>query len=373
MADYRDPVRTATEAIDALSSEIAADLDEDAGGISWWNGHVGWRVSAQLGEYLLASCTGVATSLRHASLAVEEHQRVEFSLNHARSTRAQALFGRVTSRDEKIGAFTAASPGEERREELQSIWAEQVLVSLAQAFDRLAAVVLIVSGVRVDVIGTGWGELIKIAEKEPNSGPTQGMRQGTFADLGTEGRTRQGDILRVAGAWRKHGPEDWLPWLMKARNAGVHRAPRMQIHAMTTHKGRPSGVISPLYAQPDWVDTEAVVKGARGGFASMFLRPAPQSVFDGLLESVTSLATAVAAASRSLWIERRDEPGLIIQHGGTWRPLDKASVLRFPGYGEEAPIVLKEIALHPSTVRRMRAARLMDDQIGEWGSRISDD
>src|SRR5699024_9411199 len=70
MTDYRDAVRPATEAIDVLSSEIEADLDEMAGGISWWNGHVGWKVSAQLGEYLLASCTGVGTSLRNASLAV---------------------------------------------------------------------------------------------------------------------------------------------------------------------------------------------------------------------------------------------------------------------------------------------------------------
>src|SRR5699024_12193282 len=81
MTDYRDAGRPATEAIDALSTEIEADLDETAGGISWWNGHVGWMVSAQLGEYLLASCTGVGTSLRNASLAVEEHRRTEFSLN----------------------------------------------------------------------------------------------------------------------------------------------------------------------------------------------------------------------------------------------------------------------------------------------------
>src|SRR5699024_11776269 len=63
---------SATEAIDALSAEVEADLDEVAGGIYWWNGHVGWMVSAQLGEYLLASCTGVGTSLRNASLAVDE-------------------------------------------------------------------------------------------------------------------------------------------------------------------------------------------------------------------------------------------------------------------------------------------------------------
>ncbi|MCG7309696.1 hypothetical protein [Brachybacterium sp. ACRRE] len=368
MADYREPVRPATEVIDALSAEIEADLDVEAGGIGWWNGHVGWQVSAQLGEYLIASCSGVATSLRHASLAVEEHRKTEYSLNYDRSTRAQALVGRVTGSEEKIAAFTAASPAEERREELQVIWVEQVLVSLAQALDRLAAVVLIVSGVRVNVVATDWAELTKMAKKEPNSGPSQDLRQGAFEDAGTTGRDRQGAILRIAVAWREHGPDDWLPWLMKSRNAAVHRAPRMMIHAMTTHKRRPSGLISPLYAQPDWVDTEAIVRGSRGGFASMFLEPSPQAVFEGLLASVTSLATAVADEARALWIERRSDPGLIVQNGVTWRPLDKASVHQFSGYGEAAPIVLEDIALPPSTERRMRAAKLMDDQIGEWES-----
>jgi len=372
MTDYRDAVRPATEAIDVLSSEIEADLDEMAGGISWWNGHVGWKVSAQLGEYLLASCTGVGTSLRNASLAVEEHRRTEFSLNHKRSARARSLFGRVSSRDEKIAVFMPASAAEERNENLQAIWAEQVLVSLAQALDRLAAVVLVVSGVKANVLGTDWNELMKIAEKEPRSGQTQGVRQGTFAASGTTGRDRQSELLQIAVAWNEHGPEDWLPWLLKARNGTVHRASRMRFHVMTTDKGQPSGLITPLYAQPDWADTEAVISASRGGLESMFLSSTPQAVFEGLLTSVASLSKAVVDASRQLWIDRRANPELIIQHGGTWRHLGKASVYQFPGYGDAAPTLASEIAVHPSAIRRLRAAKLMDDQVGKWRSSSSD-
>lgn len=79
-----------------------------------------------------------------------------------------------------------------------------------------------------------------------------------------------------------------------------------------------------------------------------------------------SFSEAVTRAARDLWIARRADPSLIVQHGGTWRPLDKASVLRFPGYGPAAPTVSKEVAFHPDSIRRLRAARLMDDQVAEW-------
>ena len=366
MTDYLRRIRPATDSTSALGKEVEADLDESEGGIGWWNGHVGWKVSAQLGEYLISSCEGVESSLRHASLAVEEHRRVEYSLNFDRLRRVRALEGRASSRDEKIGALTGGSASEKRREDMQAVWSEQILVSLAQALDRLAAVALIVSGIKEDVLRADWVSLMAIAKKEARGGPTQGLRQGVYADLDSAGREHQHSFLATIARSESHGPEDWLPWLLKARNTGVHRAPRMRVYTMVTDRGRISGLILPLPAQPDWADTEAVVHTSRGGFESMFLQQAPQLIYEGLLASVVSLVAAVSEASRELWIERRANPELIIQHGGTWRPMDKASIVRFHGYGEAAPTVTKEIALHPSIIRRLRAAKLFGDQVDEW-------
>ncbi|WP_394217026.1 hypothetical protein [Brachybacterium vulturis] len=366
MSDYSRPVEPATRLLDELNTEISADLDEEAGGIGWWNGHVGWKVSAQLGEYLLASCTGVADSLKEASLAIEEHRRTEHGLNFARATRARKIAGRASSFDERIAALGGSTESELRREDIQKIWAGQALVSLAQVLDRLAAVVLVVAGVKVDVLRTDWGELSKLAARAPRSGVSQGIRQGVFADVGTPGRDRQNALLEIVASSEDHGPEDWLEWLLMSRNSYVHRAPRMNFHAMIVDKKRPAGTISPLHAQPDWADIEAMLGASRNGLEAMFLKPAPQSIFDGLRDSVSSLAVAVVQAVRDLWIERRADPSLIIQHGGTWRPLDKASVLQFPGYGPAAPTASKEVAVHPSSIRRIRAARLMGDQVGEW-------
>lgn len=366
MSDYSRPVEPATRLLDELNTEVSADLDEEAGGIGWWNGHVGWKVSAQLGEYLLASCTGVADSLKEASLAIEEHRKTEHSLNFDRATRARKLAGRASSFDEQIAALGGSTASELRREDLQKIWAGQALVSLAQVLDRLAAVVLVVAGVKVDVLRTDWGELSKLAEKAPRNGAHHGVRQGVFADAGTSGRDRQNTLLGIVASSEDHGPEDWLEWLLMSRNSYVHRAPRMNFHAMIVEKKQPAGTITPLHAQPDWADTEAMVGASKNGLEAMFLKPAPQSIFDGLRDSVCSLAVTVIQAAQELWIARRADPSLIVQHGGTWRPLDKASVLQFPGYGPAARTVSKEVVFHPSSIRRLRAARLMDDQVGEW-------
>ncbi|MFC5272976.1 hypothetical protein [Brachybacterium sacelli] len=147
----------------------------------------------------------------------------------------------------------------------------------------------------------------------------------------------------------------------------MHRAPRMNFQVMITEKKRPAGTIRPLHAQPDWADTEAMIGASKQGLEAMFLESTPQEVLDGLRDSVCSLAAAVSEEARLLWIARRADPSLIIQHGGTWRPLDRASVLKFPGYGPAAPTEFGEIAFNPSGVRRLRAARLMDDQVHLWG------
>jgi len=366
MNDYIKRVEPATRALHSLSSQIESDLDEVAGGISWWNGQVGWQTSAQLGEYLLSSCTGAADSLRRASIAVEKHRETEHSLNHARASRARLLYGRPSTRDDKVGALSATSDAEREREELLNIWSDQVLVSLAQVLDRLAAAVLIVSGVRENVVVTDWGKLMGLAEREPRSGPSQGLSQGVFADPGSTGREAQHRLLGVAAAWSDHGPKDWLDWLLKSRNTAVHRAPRWNLNVMIMDKQRIAGTIKPLHAQPDWVDTEAIVAASQGGLEAMFLKQSAQSIFDGLLGSVVSYVEAVADEASSLWAARRSNPELIVQNGASWRPKSKAAVLEFPGYGEAAPTVFKETVLGTSLARRLRAAKLMDDQVKEW-------
>lgn len=366
MSDYLKTVEPASSSLTSLSRKIEADLDEVAGGIGWWNGQVGWQTSAQLGEYLLSSCTGAADSLRRASIAVKKHGQTEYSLNHARASRAQQLFGRLSTRDEKVAALSATSDSEREREELLSLWSDQVLVSLAQVLDRLAAAVLIVSGVRENVVVTDWGKLMGLAEREPRSGRSQGLNQGVFADPGSPGRAAQHRLLSVAAAWSDHGPRDWLDWLLKSRNTAVHRAPRWNLNVMIMNKNRIAGTIKPLSAQPDWVDTEAIVAASKGGLEAMFLKQSAQSIFDGLLASVTSLVESVADEASLLWTARRSNPELIVQNGASWRPKSKAAVLDFPGYGEAARIVANDTALGTSLVRRLRAAKLMDDQVTDW-------
>lgn len=367
MTSYRSAVEPVTSSVARLMDEILADLDEAQGGIGWWRGYVGWQVSAELGEYLLSACGGVSEALIKASLAIQEYRESSCARDHALTQAWRAIAKRGGSRDELIGAQQALGDAGQRREDRLDAWLEQTIVSLGQALDRVAAVIVIVAGIKCDVIRTDWGELQKVAVKALKNGRGQGLRQGVLADVGTSGRERQNALLSDVLKPEDHGPEDWLSWLIAQRNTMVHRAPRMSLIQMVGTRARPTGVINPLPSQPDWVGTRAMIDAGKAGtMSSMFLVSTPQTVLEGLRGSMCTFLDQLLKETLYLWGARRSDPRLIVQPGGSWQPVPKSGTLSFPGYGEPASMVTKEIAVHPSMGRRLRAARLMDDQVHLW-------
>lgn len=366
MTPHRSAVHSATSAALNLMNEIQDDLDIDQGGIIWWRGYVGWKVSAELGEYLLSACSGVAEAMIKASLAVKEHGEVSFARDDALVRAWRQIGERGGSLDEMLGAHRTLGDAGQRREDRIDAWSEQTIVSLAQALDRAAAVVIIVAGINQNVIRTDWGKLESLAIKAPNNGPHQGLTHGKLADAGTDGRERQNAVLSYVSSASDHGPTDWLPWLIKQRNTMVHRAPRLVLQQMIGSRRQATGIIKPFPRQPDWVGTRAMIEASKTGLGSMSLDSAPQNVLEGLRGSVSTLLTALLEQSRELWLSRRADPSLIIQPGSSWNPLSKTAVLDFPGYGDPAPAQTSEIYLHPSLARRLRAARLTDEQVHLW-------
>lgn len=368
VSEYREAVDEAVSAAAILKTEVAADLDPDQGGIGWWNGHIGWKESALLGEYLLSSCEGVGTSLVQASLATQQYKQTEYAQNHELVRRWGALAEAHRPQEEFIGALEALGKKGREREDLLQTWSQHGLLSLSQALDRLAAVVAIVAGIKVDVLkSVDWGAVEKLADRALKNGAHAGLRQGTFAEVGTPGRELQNSLLQLVKAWPEHGPPDWLPWLTKSRNTATHRAPRFRLYLMLAgRQGRSEGYVRPFYRQPDWADTEVMARSSQDGIAGMLLPQAPTDVMTGLRDSTVDLTTSILRQAMELWKRRREDPSLIIQPGSMWPDLDARSALEFPGYGKPAKTIAREIAMRPDQTRRLQAARLMDDRVHLW-------
>jgi len=363
--DYVERVESATTRITALTKLVMDDLDEQDGGVGWWSDQIGWKRSALLGEYLLASCTGVATALFEASLAEDEFRKLTFADNYwIRSQWAQV--DKSGSHGGDYMAAIARGPHEDRRARLIDMSRTQTLGSLATALDRVAAVIAIVAGIKADILRIDWGVLSRISRAVP--GPDQHLLRGPFMPHGMPGRQHQIDLLKRVLSWSDYGPEDWLPWLMKSRNAAVHRATRLGWRVMIGTRRHREGFTEPFWRQPEWSDTEAMLKAdARArGLDSLLLPQFPQDVLAGLLDSSVNLIEDLVDSASGLWLLRSEEPSLIVQHGGMWPSLESASPLTFPGYGSPAQTIVSEVHVAPEMAKRLKAAKLMEADLPRW-------
>lgn len=361
---YEKAVSAASEALTALYQQILADLDEDGGGIGWWSPQIGWKRSALLGEYLLSSCTGVIQALTDASLAIEMFAEQEFADNHW----IQARWAEVDKARGSGDDFTAAiSRGayERRRARFIEMSRNGALLLLATALDRLAAVTAIVAGVKVRILRFDWNELEVLAATAARN-LSQNNLKGRFEDPGTPGRERQNQLL-LALQWPNHGPADWLPWLLKTRNTTTHRASRMGWQVMLGTASRRKGLTELFWCQPEWSDTEAMLRAESGeGFRKLLLPQRPYDVLSGLRESTVNLVTLLTVEATSLWGDRRADPALIVQNGGIWPDLDIAAQLDFEGYGSPVKVTATEVRISPDTGTRLKASKILEADRHLW-------
>ncbi|MCB0913690.1 MAG: hypothetical protein KDB60_18960, partial [Propionibacteriaceae bacterium] len=324
-----------------------------------------WKRSALLGEYLLSSCTGTIQALTDASLAIEQFAQQEYADNQW----IQHQWAEVDKAGRGGNAYMEAivrGSHEQRRAHFMDMYRHGALASLATSLDRLAAVVAIIAGIKVTILRVDWGELEKTAATAARN-VTQDSLRGRFADPGTPGRERQNRLLGLALTWPVLGPTDWLPWLLKSRNTATHRAARMSWNVMLGTAARRQGFTELFWRQPEWSDTEAMLRtDSEQGFQTLLLPQRPYDILNGLRESTANLVGALAVEANTLWCDRRADPALIVQNGGIWPDLDTADPLNFPGYGEPVKVVAKEVRVNPETVRRMKASRILEVDRHRW-------
>lgn len=369
MADYTDPVRKTTREITRFFGELVEQLDVENGSFPWWHGHTDDQRLVLIADYLIQSTSGVADALLDAALSAADHREALYSDNAWFLTQGQAVqrANPKATHDDYLRAFQRGSH-EERRERRATSGATHTLIHLVQALDRLAAVLVMVSGVSTEVLKVGWPAVERLAVDPDKKGKL------FMAPLQT-GVDAQRALLATSGDWLAHGPTDWLPWLMQTRHATAHRASTTSWNLTTVDtRNRMTGVLRPFFAQPSRSEMHSLSVGPDSSGVGHSLRELlvledSADVLDGLVGSASDFVLHVMGGVETLWQNRRDDPALVIQPGSQWR-LDLTEDLHFKGYGKPARIqATDKLSVGPELGKRLLAAKIMDaDRPQFWGS-----
>lgn len=368
MADYTDPVRKATREITRFVSELVDQLDVENGSFPWWHGHTDDRRLVLIADYLIQSTSGVANALLDAALSAADHREGLYSDNAWFRAQGQAVqrANPSATHEDYLRAFQRGSH-EERRERRVASCATHALIHLVQALDRLAAVLVIVSGVSTEALKVGWPAIERLAVEPDKKGKL-------FTAPLPAGVEAQRALLATSGDWGAHGPSDWLPWLLQTRHATAHRASTTSWNlTMVDPRNRMTGVLHPFFAQPSRSEMHSLSAGPDSSRAGHSLRELlvledSADVLDGLVVSTSEFVLYVIGAVETMWQSRRDNPALVIQPGSQWK-LDSTEDLHFTGFGKPARIqATDQLSVGPELSKRLQAAKIMDaDRPGFWG------
>jgi hypothetical protein len=354
----------AVRALQSLYNEVFADLDTDCGGISWMRDQLDWQRACLIGNYFMSTILGVQSSLRVAASSAKRYRESEHADNWWLSNRwdqtrkqpgaTPSDLMRDLDRDEKAA---------EREVEMLAA-ADHCFHHLVQGLDRLAVCIAVTAALRVKLLKFDWDELDKFARERAGKG--HDVYRQTAA-----GEAEQLALLSlVVDEPAKHGPTDWLPWLLGARNTVTHRPPKTHFALLTSDRRRPTGLTRPFHRQPDWPEMEALLTSRQGGIFEMILNDEPTSTLNGLTRSVCGLVEILAKQCTTLVLKRRANPSLLVQSGHQWIKRFNQPLLNFPGYGTRprASMDRADIHVNPDLGRRMRAFRMLDARAGDWES-----
>jgi hypothetical protein len=352
----------AIEALSRLYLEIFADLDPDLGGIRWMRDQLDWQRASLIGDYFMSAISGVQSSLNAAANAAKRYRQREYTDNQWISGQWGQTRKQPGATPDDFFRDIQRDPKAMEREVEMLAAAEDCLVHLVQGLDRLAVCIAVVGALRVKLLTLDWNELTELAE--------YGISKGhqLFHQSGPGQAEQQALLTLVNDEPAKHGPTDWLPWLLRARSTVIHRPPKTWLVLMTADGRRPTGLSRPFHRQPGWREMEAWLRSRGGGVFEIILNDEPASTLDGLTGSVCDLVTVLANQCSSLVSKRRADPSLLVQSGRQWADYFDKPLLDFPGYGKPPKARVDNAQMHvsPDTGRRMRAFRLLDAQAVEW-------
>lgn len=368
LAAFESAVAGATDPLNALSELVLGDFTVDAGGVHWWAGHLDGRRLTVLSNVLVDAINGTVEAVLDASLAAAEHREMLYADNTwLRQTATRLHKTGVRSEEEYLKAWMRG-PKERRRERRLEAAAHDAMGHMVQALDRVAAAIAIVAASPVEIRRIDWGrlnaDLVRPAKKQTDSKKLE--------PLGTTGRQLQDDMLLRVLDHPKFGPRDWLDWLRDTRNAATHRGDRVKymLVAGEVSGRKPLHLVRAMPAQPQLTDVEALARApeGRGDIAELLVIKHSDAMVDGLLQSTTNLVTHLAEGLTDTYLQRRDDPKLLIQRGAQWEDLGGSTPRReFPGYGPYPDVRLQgSMRVNPINALRIECAHIVDGEREAW-------
>jgi len=343
----------------ALTEAIHADLAEGPPhGIHWWEPKVNADRAPRIliGDYLYA-CT--ANVLNHLVAARLHHfEFVDWSRQEERSRneRTQILSpGRRNVHPRNVWEYLFATRADAHR--------TQMVLSLASALDCMAATIVGVCAVPVQIKATQFGVIrreLRTSRKKPRTPQAEALHSSVAQEIGS--------------AIEKSGPPGWRDWLARYRNALMHRGLRQEPHALSDETGlvdpdsRPAAVrdTAHLPNHPGFSEIEAFL--AANPIGAIGLSENAGTTLEQLTSSAVDLTERLSARLIDVWQERREHPQDTPQpFNEQWKRPDGKEWSEFAGYSPgSAPIDPRGAIQNPDFRTRLLAAALDDQQRSIW-------
>lgn len=363
-APFETRVQEATELVNALAQTLLEDLDPIKGGFGPWTDQLPDKERALISEYLFASVQGLSHALLSASLQVD----VLNERSTADDTWLRAVWKTISETVTRATSnhYLAASkrgPIERRRDLQKGLAVEHGFYHLAQATDRLAACIIGIAGLNIEIIRADWSHI------EGAVNPANKRHEGFLQPAGTPGRAAQDAVLKHISNAVSEGPNDWLPWLLRQRNTMAHRAPKMTWNLMVEGDHGNTRMVTPLYRQPGWSEVEAMVRNKEriNSPDDLLLMQDTAKVLEALVQDTAHLVRAALLQLTDLWAQRKTNPTLIQQPVQQWKNVLTTEVLHFPGYDlPRLKVQGDRLYVNPANGHRLRASKVMEADSDYW-------
>ncbi len=332
--------------IDALAEAIVADFDEDSGGVRWWKDCLGEDARILISDYLYSLFEALSRSVLDAAVDLLELKAIWEPESRRRN-------GYVLTACES-GATTLqlprpVSPAEELPKARADIHLTDFFRAIGTGLDTLAGIVVGVTALPISIVKCDI-EKVKRA--------LRANKRTSF---------QQRFLDEFESAIQQAGPQGWLGYAVRYRNAMIHRARPLKFaicvgepSTLLDARGRPIPSIKSSWVlprAPELTDAQAW----RGSVGSWTLCEPAELTLAGLLESFRSLLKAALPALLVVWQERRAAPAPHPQPQQQWPDLSEPPASGFAGYAPELRWGLSEgqqVVSSPSLLTRMRAARV---------------
>ncbi|MFD3510107.1 hypothetical protein [Nocardia sp. NPDC058666] len=354
MTQFDDPVRPGLLAVGQLKQALTRDLRDDVVGFTWWVGYSmpiearGW-----LSHYLTNAVGTVGTNLRDAAVHLWSYEEAvqKENIYFARQRRKSAGPPNLVERNgmdwRRLAHIDAERAGFFR--------------AVGSVLDTLAAVVVGVGAINVNIVKADWGTLntIDTAPTYPRTSGQNGrggqLRKRLAAEQ-TEGGLAQDQLLRSArGAAAAAGPAGWETWAQATRNGFVHRA-RWTDFLVQVDKRKPeAGTYSLLPRQPELVQGFELQRV--DALPDVCLTEDASITMHGVLGSVTPVVQAVTAECQKLWDRRQMKPAMLPQpHADNWLPAPAPPFAGYdPGAANAALAQAKSVHMGPGESKLLNA------------------